>query len=113
VIGLCSIDRLVRVLNTSVKQSVTLWIGVGNPLIRLALDECRKLKSSYRIGCSMPLAFAANGSSDGGRPGEDGEMDRFDHYIGLTHTQRYHAHYRTTRMGHVYQGRFKSGSISR
>ena len=42
------------------------------------------------------------------RPGEDREMGRFGHYIGLTHTQRYHAHYKTTGMGHLYQGRFKS-----
>ncbi len=47
------------------------------------------------------------------RPGEDGEMGRFGHYLGLTHTQRYytqryHAHYNTAGMGHVYQGRFKS-----
>jgi len=42
------------------------------------------------------------------RPGEDGEMGRFGHYIGLTHTQRHHAHYKTTGMGHLYQGRFKS-----
>ncbi|TWT67132.1 transposase [Allorhodopirellula solitaria] len=42
------------------------------------------------------------------RPGKDGEMGRFGHYIGLTHTQRYHAHYKTTGLGHLYQGRFKS-----
>ncbi|WP_404307948.1 transposase [Neorhodopirellula lusitana] len=42
------------------------------------------------------------------RPGEDAEMGRFGHYIGLTHTQRYHAHYKTAGMGHLYQGRFKS-----
>jgi putative transposase len=35
-------------------------------------------------------------------------MGRFGHYIGLTHTQRYHAHYKTTGTGHMYQGRFKS-----
>ncbi len=42
------------------------------------------------------------------RPGEDGEMGRFGHYIGLTHTHRHHAHYKTTGMGHLYQCRFKS-----
>ena len=41
------------------------------------------------------------------RPGEDG-IGRFGHNVGLTHTQRYHAHYKTAGMGHVYQGRFKS-----
>jgi len=41
-------------------------------------------------------------------PGLDGEMGRFGHWVGLTHTQRHHAHYRTAGMGHLYQGRYKS-----
>ena len=42
------------------------------------------------------------------RPRADGTMARFGQYIGLTHTQRYHAHYHTTGQGHLYQGRYKS-----
>lgn len=42
------------------------------------------------------------------RPGTDGMMGRFGHYVGLTHTQRYHSHYGTTGQGHLYQGRYKS-----
>ena len=38
----------------------------------------------------------------------DGQMGRFGHCIGLTHTQRYHAHYHTAGEGPVYQGRLKS-----
>ena len=38
-------------------------------------------------------------------PGLDGEMGRFGHWVGLTHTQRHHAHYRTAGTGHLYQGR--------
>jgi len=41
-------------------------------------------------------------------PEVDGEMGRFGHWLGLTHTQRHHAHYHTTGEGHLYQGRFKS-----
>lgn len=41
-------------------------------------------------------------------PEVDGEMGRFGQWLGLTHTQRYHAHYHTTGEGHLYQGRFKS-----
>jgi putative transposase len=41
-------------------------------------------------------------------PHEDGGMGAFLRWITLTHTQRYHAHHRTTGFGHVYQGRFKS-----
>ena len=35
-------------------------------------------------------------------------MSAFIGWITLTHTQRYHAHHRTTGYGHVYQGRYKS-----
>lgn len=42
------------------------------------------------------------------RPEVDGEMARFGQWLGLTHTQRHHAHYHTAGTGHLYQGRFKS-----
>lgn len=45
------------------------------------------------------------------RPGRDGEMSRFLRWITATHTMRYHAHYRTSGQGHLYQGRFKSFAI--
>ncbi len=41
-------------------------------------------------------------------PSVDGEMGRFGQWVGLTHTQRYHAHYDMVGLGHLYQGRFKS-----
>lgn len=41
-------------------------------------------------------------------PQIDGEMSRFAQWIGLTHTQRHHAHYKTVGDGHLYQGRYKS-----
>ena len=41
-------------------------------------------------------------------PQVDGEMSRFGQWLGLTHTQRYNAHYQTTGQGHLYQGRYKS-----
>ena len=41
-------------------------------------------------------------------PNVDGEMSRFAQWLGLTHTQRYNAHYETTGEGHLYQGRYKS-----
>ena len=41
-------------------------------------------------------------------PQIDGEMGRFGQWLGLTHTQRYNAHYHTTGEGHLYQGRYKS-----
>jgi putative transposase len=37
------------------------------------------------------------------RPLVDGEMSRFMGWVSGTHTMRYHAHYHTSGMGHVYQ----------
>ncbi|QDT11826.1 Transposase IS200 like protein [Planctomycetes bacterium K23_9] len=45
------------------------------------------------------------------RPLADGEMSRFMAWVGGTHTMRYHAHYHTGGMGHVYQQRYKSFPI--
>ena len=45
------------------------------------------------------------------RPLVDGEMSRFMGWVGGTHTMRYHAQYRTTGMGHLYQQRYKSFPI--
>ncbi len=41
-------------------------------------------------------------------PRGDGDLSRFMNWLTLTHTQRWHAHHRTTGSGHLYQGRFKS-----
>jgi putative transposase len=35
-------------------------------------------------------------------------MSNFLGWVSLTHTMRLRAHYRTSGLGHVYQGRFKS-----
>ncbi|QEG41850.1 transposase [Roseimaritima ulvae] len=45
------------------------------------------------------------------RPLVDGEMSRFMAWVGGTHTMRYHAHYQTGGLGHVYQQRYKSFPI--
>ena len=41
-------------------------------------------------------------------PRRDGDLSKFMGWLTLTHTQRWHAHHRTTGTGHLYQGRFKS-----
>ena len=41
-------------------------------------------------------------------PRRDGELSDFGHWLALTHTQRWHAHYRNVGLGLLYQGRFKS-----
>ena len=45
------------------------------------------------------------------RPNRDGQMGEFLRWVSVTHTMRYHAHYRTSGQGHVYQGRFKTFPI--
>ena len=44
-------------------------------------------------------------------PRSDGELSKFVAWLTLTHTQRWHAHRRSTGTGHLYQGRFKSFPI--
>jgi putative transposase len=41
-------------------------------------------------------------------PRQHGELSDFGHWLTLTHTQRWHAHYHKVGAGHLYQGRFKS-----
>jgi putative transposase len=45
-------------------------------------------------------------------PRREGELSDFGHWLTLTHTQRWHAHYHDVGAGHLYQGRFKSFPIS-
>ena len=44
-------------------------------------------------------------------PRRDGDLSKFMGWLTPTHTQRWHAHHRTTGTGHLYQGRFKSFPI--
>jgi putative transposase len=44
-------------------------------------------------------------------PEADGELSDFMHWLTLTHTQRWHAHYQNRGGGHLYQGRYKSFPI--
>jgi putative transposase len=41
------------------------------------------------------------------------DMSNFMRWITHTHTQRYHAHYKTIGCGHLYQGRYKSFPIEK
>ena len=41
-------------------------------------------------------------------PRHHGELADFVHWLTLTHTQRWHAHYHDVGSGHLYQGRYKS-----
>ena len=42
------------------------------------------------------------------RPTSDEQVSEFFRRLTVTHTMRWHAHYRTGGTGHLYQGRFKS-----
>lgn len=45
------------------------------------------------------------------RPTEDDQVSEFFRRLTVTHTMRWHSHYRTGGTGHLYQGRFKSFPI--
>ncbi len=45
-------------------------------------------------------------------PRRDGALADFGHWVTLTHTQRWHAHYQDVGTRHLYQGRFKSFPIA-
>ena len=42
------------------------------------------------------------------QPSDDGQVSEFFRRLTVTHTMRWHAHYKTSGSGHLYQGRFKS-----
>ena len=46
-------------------------------------------------------------------PEKDGDLNKFMHWVTLTHTQRWHAHYHSIGYGHLYQGRYKSFIIQK
>lgn len=46
-------------------------------------------------------------------PYNDDELPQFMRWITLTHTQRWHAHYKSVGYGHVYQGRYKSFPVQK
>ena len=41
-------------------------------------------------------------------PAQDNDLSRYLHWLTLTHTRRWHEHYRLTGTGPLYQGRYKS-----
>jgi hypothetical protein len=46
-------------------------------------------------------------------PRRDGQLAAFVHWLTLTHTQRWHAHYHDVGSGHLYQGRYQSFPVQR
>lgn len=46
-------------------------------------------------------------------PYEDNDLSRFIRWVTLTHTQRWHAHYKSVGYGHLYQGRYKSFPVQK
>src|SRR4030042_5750045 len=46
-------------------------------------------------------------------PRNDGDLNKFMQWLTLTHTQRWHEHYRSVGYGHLYQGRYKSFLIQK
>src|SRR5438132_13054676 len=66
---------------------------------------CRACGSWHTACCPT------TGTSSSG-PRHDGEHSDFGHWLTLTHTQRWHAHYHDVGGGHLYQGRFNSFPVA-
>lgn len=47
------------------------------------------------------------------RPRNNGDLNKFMQWLTLTHTQRWHAHYKSVGYGHLYQGRYRSFLIQK
>jgi putative transposase len=96
--------HIYHVLNRANRRA-TIFEKVGDydafeRILTEAIDRCEIDLFSY---CLMPNHWHLVI-----RPRVDGEMARFCQWLTLTHTQRYHAHYKTAGQGHLYQGRYKS-----
>lgn len=46
-------------------------------------------------------------------PLKDGDLSNFMRWVTLTHTQRWHTHYKSVGYGHLYQGRYKSFPVQK
>lgn len=46
-------------------------------------------------------------------PYNDNALPQFMRWVTLTHTQRWHAHYKSVGYGHLYQGRYKSFPVQK
>src|SRR3989344_3828972 len=46
-------------------------------------------------------------------PYKDDDLSNFMRWVTLTHTQRWHAHYKSIGYGHLYQGRYRSFPVQR
>lgn len=70
---------------------------------KILQEACKRTETRLAAYCLMPnhwhlLLW----------PREDGELSEVMRWITVTHTQRWHAHRRSSGTGPVYQGRFKS-----
>jgi putative transposase len=70
---------------------------------QILFDAIEKYKMRLVSYCLMPNHFHFVLY-----PETDGEIQKFMHWLTLTHTQRWHAKNKTTGQGHAYQGRYKS-----
>ena len=66
-------------------------------------DTCKIVELPIYSMCLMPnhWHFVVH-------PTDDGQVSEFFRRLTVTHTMRWHAHYKTSGTGHLYQGRFKS-----
>jgi putative transposase len=68
-------------------------------------QSCERLPMRVLAYCLMPNHWHLVLWPEENR---DRDLSEFMRWLTVTHTQRWHAHHRTSGMGHLYQGRFKS-----
>ncbi|MDQ1284237.1 MAG: REP-associated tyrosine transposase [Patescibacteria group bacterium] len=76
--------------------------------VKILLEAKRKYPVDIFTLCLMGNHWHFSLSAKEGK-----DISNFMRWITHTHTQRYHAHYKTTGYGHVYQGRYKSFPIEK
>ena len=106
-----SARRPLHLLNEPQAHVANAPMTLGVPLPRGALLDERNVRLVDEKGAEVPLQTrtCARWSRFGSI--KVGELLKFTGWLTLTHTQRWHAHRRSTGSGDVHQGRFKSFAV--
>lgn len=93
-----------HVLNRAVARATVFYKGGDYAAFERVLRQAKdKMPMRLLAYCLMPNHFHLVLW-----PHHDGELSEFLHWLTLTHTMRWHAHYHNSGTGPLYQGRFKS-----
>ena len=104
---ICPAGEVFHVLNRSVAR-LTIFEKPGDydAFLRVLVETWKEVPIRIYAMVAMPnhWHFVV-------QPSRDDEVSEFFRRLTVTHTMRWHAHYKTGGTGHLYQGRFKSFPI--